>query len=603
MAPCKSTDDAAPGERPLADIFISYARSDREKIEKLASALEAEGYSIWWDRNIVGGKQFSEEIERELNAAKAVIVAWSAQAIASPWVKDEAAAARDQEKMIPIHLDDEQAPMGFRQYHAVHLEGWQSVADAPAFSYLLRAIATLAGKGEHPASLPTPENRRMAQRLSMRSVAIFATAAIAIGGPIAWFAVGDDPPKHAEAVLNETPRIAVAPFNAYGDDPQLATVARSLAEDIASGLSRFSYLLVAAAPSPAGGANERYSLAGSLRRENGAMRLAVQLIDLRNGERVWAETYDRELEDGDLFEIHDDLTDHVVAAVADPYGSVARDLIAGVEAKDADHLTSYETLLLFVVFANRVTVDDHLNARNALERAIEREPGNAALYAYLALIYLEEHKQGFNALPDPTGRALRAAQQAVDLDTDNAAANHSLAQAYFYNRNIGGFATAAEHAIALNPRDSDIIADTAIAYALIGDWGRAVQHARRAMSLNPNHPGWYWMPLFLDAYNQGDDLAALGYAERMRTHGFWRDAWARAMSLGQLGRTDEASAALRDMIDAYPGDLSRFEKDAHEPVFFAQPALHERVSEGLRKAGFDASAPAGHRFSKEEGEK
>ncbi len=587
----------------MADIFISYARSDREKIEKLASALEAEGYSVWWDRNIVGGKQFSEEIERELNAAKAVIVAWSAQAIASPWVKDEAAAARDQEKLIPIRLDTEQAPMGFRQYHAVHLEGWQSAADAPEFAYLLRAVAALADEHEHVASPAAPENRRVDKQFPLHPLVIFTIAAIAIGLPIAWIAIGHDPSKQAEAMTHETPRIAVAPFKAHGDNPQLVAVARSLAEDIASGLSRFSYLLVAAAPSPAGDANERYSLEGSLRRESGAMRLAVQLIDLRDGERVWAETYDRELAVGDLFEIQDDLTDHVVAAVADPYGSLARDLVSGVAAKDADRLTSYETLLLFIVFANRVTAEDHLNARNALEQAIERDPGNAALFAYLALIYLEEHKQGFNALPDPTGRALKAAQQAVDLDTDNAAANHSLAQSHFYNRNIGGFATAAEHAIALNPRDSDILADTAIAYALIGDWGRAVELARRAMSLNPNHPGWYWMPLFLDAYNRGDDVAALGYAERLRMHGFWRDAWARAMSLAQLGRTDEAAAALNDMLDAYPGDLSRFETDAHEPVFFAQPALHERVSEGLRKAGFDASAPTSPRLPNEEGEK
>ncbi len=97
--------------------------------------------------------------------------------------------------------------------------------------------------------------------------------------------------------------------------------------------------------------------------------------------------------------------------------------------------------------------------------------------------------------------------------------------------------------------------------------------------------------------------AALGYAERLRMHGFWRDAWARATSLAQLGRTDEAAAALRDMLDAYLGDLSRFETDAHEPVFFAQPTLHERVSEGLRKAEFDAGAPTGLHLPKEEGEK
>ena len=62
----------------MADIFISYARSDREKIERLAAALEAEGYSVWWDRFIQSGSEFSADIERELGDAKAVIACWSA---------------------------------------------------------------------------------------------------------------------------------------------------------------------------------------------------------------------------------------------------------------------------------------------------------------------------------------------------------------------------------------------------------------------------------------------------------------------------------------------------------------------------------------------
>ncbi|MEM8771775.1 MAG: toll/interleukin-1 receptor domain-containing protein, partial [Pseudomonadota bacterium] len=62
----------------MADIFISYARADRETVEKLAAALEGEGYSLWWDRRIQSGSEFSKDIEAELDAAKAVVVCWSA---------------------------------------------------------------------------------------------------------------------------------------------------------------------------------------------------------------------------------------------------------------------------------------------------------------------------------------------------------------------------------------------------------------------------------------------------------------------------------------------------------------------------------------------
>lgn len=115
----------------LADIFISYARADRDRIEKLAAALEAEGYSVWWDHNIDAGSEFSRDIERELNAAKAVVVCWSEAANDSPWVKDEASAARDAGKLIPVRLDTQQAPMGFRQYQALDIADWRGKPGAP----------------------------------------------------------------------------------------------------------------------------------------------------------------------------------------------------------------------------------------------------------------------------------------------------------------------------------------------------------------------------------------------------------------------------------------------------------------------------------------
>ncbi|NOX81415.1 MAG: toll/interleukin-1 receptor domain-containing protein, partial [Alphaproteobacteria bacterium] len=131
----------------MADIFISYARADRDRIEKLAAALEAQGYSVWWDRHIVGGAEFSEEIERALDAAAIVIVAWSADAAKSPWVKDEAVAARDAGKLIPITFDETPAPMGFRQFQAIDCQSWKGDAAAAPFQDLSRAVkARLTGE-------------------------------------------------------------------------------------------------------------------------------------------------------------------------------------------------------------------------------------------------------------------------------------------------------------------------------------------------------------------------------------------------------------------------------------------------------------------------
>ncbi len=78
---------------PLADIFISYASEDRTRIKPLIEQLETAGYSVWWDRDMKGGMQFSKRIEHEVTEAKVVLVAWSPAAIESRWVADEAELA------------------------------------------------------------------------------------------------------------------------------------------------------------------------------------------------------------------------------------------------------------------------------------------------------------------------------------------------------------------------------------------------------------------------------------------------------------------------------------------------------------------------------
>jgi len=126
----------------MTDLFLSYARPDRDRAEALASALEAEGYSVWWDRHITGGSEFSADIERQLMAATVVIVAWSKPARESPWVKDEAGVGREQGKLVALSFDAEQPPLGFRQYHAVDFSAWNDSPDSDEFKSLLQAVET-----------------------------------------------------------------------------------------------------------------------------------------------------------------------------------------------------------------------------------------------------------------------------------------------------------------------------------------------------------------------------------------------------------------------------------------------------------------------------
>lgn len=83
------------------NVFISYAREDRDHADRLSGALEARGWSVWWDPRIPAGQSFDETIERELETADCVVVLWSKHSIVSEWVKNEASAALDRGVLIP----------------------------------------------------------------------------------------------------------------------------------------------------------------------------------------------------------------------------------------------------------------------------------------------------------------------------------------------------------------------------------------------------------------------------------------------------------------------------------------------------------------------
>jgi hypothetical protein len=127
----------------MADIFISYARGDRATAEKLAQALIACGWSVWWDRHIPAGRRFDEVIAEQLSSASCVLVLWSRNGIQSEWVMEEAETARTRGMLVPAMIEAVQLPMGFRRIHAADLIGWNDTASHTGFEQLLIDIASV----------------------------------------------------------------------------------------------------------------------------------------------------------------------------------------------------------------------------------------------------------------------------------------------------------------------------------------------------------------------------------------------------------------------------------------------------------------------------
>ena len=134
----------------MSQIFLSYASADRERVEKLVHALEADGLEVWWDRDIASGQSFHKVIEQALTAASCVIVVWTRQSVASEWVLNEASDARKRDRLVPVLLDPVTPPLEFRHLQAADLSSWHGDTGDLRFTGLRKAVAAMLGRKEAP---------------------------------------------------------------------------------------------------------------------------------------------------------------------------------------------------------------------------------------------------------------------------------------------------------------------------------------------------------------------------------------------------------------------------------------------------------------------
>lgn len=399
------------------------------------------------------------------------------------------------------------------------------------------------------------------------------------------------------AAPSEVPRVAVLPLKTRAGDAELESLGEGLTEEITAGLSQFRHLVVVSASAVAGFQGQadvrevskelgaRFVLEGAIQKAGSSIRVSVQVLDATTGAHLWAERFDRDLSTTDIFAVQDELTDRIVATVADPYGVLTRSLCALVKPKPIDTLTAHECVLRTFGYWQQLRPDEHAEVRTALEQALQREPGHAEATACLARLYVDEYRFHSNPQPDALERALRTAQRAVELDATSQLAYRSLAEAHYYRQELSAFRVAADRVLALNPRDTGNVHMMATLIAYSGDWSTGHSVAKKVKQLNPHHPSWFYFFFVSYHYREREYEQALEAAEKLNLPGYYFVSLYLAMINAQLGRTEEARKHLKTLIALAP-DVARNPR-AELSKWCAEEEFVEHRLDGLRKAGLD----------------
>jgi adenylate cyclase len=427
-----------------------------------------------------------------------------------------------------------------------------------------------------------------------------------ISRPVRLYRVGIDatvlPARAAEDTSAKRavskPSIVVLPFDNMSGDPEQEFFADGLTEDIITELSRRHELFVISRNSSFVYKNQRvnarevaeklgaqYLVEGSVRKIGDRVRVTVQLIDAVNDSHIWADKYDRKLDD--IFAIQDEVTSAISATLPGRVEAAQRDQLA--RTKPAN-MAAYECALTAKVLHHRSTAADNAQAQELINRALALDPNYAHAHAWRACILGQCWVNSWCGDKDAIWEQISLElEQALALDDNDADVHRILAAVNVNNNALTTARYHQERALSLNPNYDLVVVQQGELLTWLGRPEEGVEWIRKAMRLNPHHPERFWSHLgkaHFAARQYGEAIEAFMHLSAMdhTQHAFV------AACYGWLGDGVAASAHISKVRALAPDfGVEAFLGTLH----FAQEADAQHVREGLVKAGADESVAVG----------
>jgi adenylate cyclase len=399
-------------------------------------------------------------------------------------------------------------------------------------------------------------------------------------------------PAPARAVVK--PSVAVLPFANMSGDPEQEFFVDGLTEDILTELARRHELFVISRnstfvykgqavniPEVAKTLGAQYLVEGSVRKAGNRVRITVQLIDTANDSHIWAEKYDRNLDD--IFEIQDEVTAAIVATLPGRVEAAQHDRLV---RKKPSSMAAYECVLAAKVLHHRSDREDNAKAQELIARAIELDPNYAHAHAWRACILGQAWHHGWCDSREATfGQSNAAGERALALDDNDADVHRLRAAINIIRDDLTKARYHQERALALNPNYDLVVVQMGELQTWLGNPLDGIEWIRKAMKLNPHHPERFWSHLgkaHFAARQYAEAIEAFMHLSTMDTsqHAFVAAAY------GHLG-DKTAAGAHADRVRTLDPDFTT--QGFLGTLHYAEDSDRQHVVEGLAKAGLPTS--------------
>jgi len=404
------------------------------------------------------------------------------------------------------------------------------------------------------------------------------------------------PREEEDTALPTEPTLAIMPLLDLSDDEEQDYFVDGLTEELTTELARYQDLRVIASqstmqfkgrktnPREVGRAlGSRLLLTGSVRRSPNAVKVSIQLLDTTTGVQIWGESYKSDLEATDLIAMQEEIASRVAGVLADQYGMISRRLSTESRKKAPAELKVYDAILRFYHYEIVMTPESFKEAMEAPEGAVEIDPEYGLAWSMLGHLHADNHALAFREIEDPLDKAMTYAQKGAALAPENQFAQDALALVHFHRGEKGLFLKQAAQTLALNPNSPYFVGVTGWHTMLLGEWERGLALMKRGMKLNPYHPSWFHLAIFMNYYQREEYENALAEALKFNCPELFWDPVMRAAAHVQLGREEDARTAAGELLKLVPDFATQGRLLIGRYVKVRD--LADKVVEALRKAG------------------